>query len=167
MNKFKNNPRLVVSGPGTGKTTEIVNLIESFLTDPHYLSKGFIACTFTRNSADELEMRLKQKINNQFFVNRPILIGTIHSICLEILKMHPSGKFTETEIISEDELPSYINSKLARLGFNREDYKGSGKLWELCDDIVHIYSLITDQRIDYKSLDYTGEPYLEEIVVYL
>ena len=164
MTSFKNNPRLIVSGPGTGKTTELVNLIEQLITDPRYIGKGFIACTFTRNSAIELEMRLKRKIDNSHFTNRPILIGTIHSICLDILKLHPSGRYSEIEIISEDELPSYINSKLARLGFNREEYKGAGKIWQLCEDIVNIYSLITDQRINFRDINYENNSYLEEIV---
>ncbi len=164
MDSFENGPRILVSGPGTGKTTRIVAEIEKFLKDEKYKQQGFIVCTFTRNAATELKMRLLQKIDYSLLSNRPYLIGTIHSISMEILKTHPSGDFSDSVIITEDELPSYINSKLAKLGFNRENYKGGGKLWELCSNIVDIFSLITDQMIQIKDLDFGNKEDIESIV---
>lgn len=163
MSDKNKTSKLIIAGPGTGKTTTLIKEISEVLlrTD---LSHGLIICTFTRKAAEEITARLFRGIQIDKVANRPFLIGTIHSICLELLKLHSSGKFSDLEIISEDELPSYINAKLAKFGFNRELYKGGGKVWDLCSDIVSIFSLITDQQLPFESYNYINNPEIEDIV---
>lgn len=154
---------LVIAGPGTGKTTTLLREVSDVILRTG-LDHGLIICTFTRKAAEEIRTRLFKETEINLLANRPFLIGTIHSICLELLKLHSSGEYSELEIIPEDELPSYINSKLAKFGFNRDLYKGGGKVWDLCSDIVSIFSLITDQQLPYETFDYSNHPDIEEIV---
>lgn len=156
--------KLIVAGPGTGKTTRLVEEIATLIASDSENRSGIIVCTFTRKAAEELRTRLLQKVTLNSIGNRPLLIGTIHSVCLELLKLEKSGKYADFEVISEDELPSYINAKLAKFGFNRELYKGGGKLWQLCNDIIGIFTLITDQRLPFETYDYSNHPEIESIV---
>lgn len=163
MSDSRKLSNLIIAGPGTGKTTTLIREISDLIMSTG-LDHGLIICTFTRKAAEEIRTRLFRETEINLIANRPFLIGTIHSICLEILKLHSSGKYSDLEIIPEDEMPSYINAKLAKFGFNRELYKGGGKIWDLCSDIVSIFSLITDQQLSFETFDYTKHPEIEEIV---
>lgn len=163
MSNLPKLSHLVIAGPGTGKTTTLLHEVSDVILRTG-LDHGLIICTFTRKAAEEIRTRLFKDTEINLLANRPFLIGTIHSVCLELLKLHSSGEYSELEIIPEDELPSYINSKLAKFGFNRDLYKGGGRVWDLCSDIVSIFSLITDQQLSYETFDYTKHSEIEEIV---
>ncbi len=45
-----------------------------------------------------------------------ILIGTIHSICYDLLKTYLPDKYSDFEILSEDKQLHLIHSKLQNLG---------------------------------------------------
>jgi DNA polymerase III epsilon subunit family exonuclease len=72
-------PVLVVAGPGAGKTfcltARIQRLIEQGF-DPHRIC----AVTFTNRAAEEIATRLTHPIGAQ---------GTIHALCLSLLREHP------------------------------------------------------------------------------
>lgn len=72
-------PLLVVAGPGSGKTTVIVNRVKN-MVDKGIKPSSILVITFTKAAADEMAKRYI-KIGG---VQGPVF-STIHSICLKIL----------------------------------------------------------------------------------
>jgi DNA helicase-2/ATP-dependent DNA helicase PcrA len=66
-------PKLVIAGPGSGKTTDMVDEILSVLPNLHH-NRVLSTITYTNSAADTIRERLSQKIN----IPRNIFIGTIH-----------------------------------------------------------------------------------------
>jgi DNA helicase-2/ATP-dependent DNA helicase PcrA len=157
------NTKIIIAGPGTGKTREIIHLVNKFLIETDNSKDGFILCTFTRKAAEELHFRIFEVIDPKLLVGRHYLIDTIHSISLSLLKLHPDGKYAEFDVIPEEESSSYINGKLPRLGFDRDEYKGSA-LWDLCSEISQIYGYITDREISLNELHFENNIKLETII---
>lgn len=74
---------LVEAGPGSGKTTVIVERIKH-LIDNNVSPDSFLVITFTTKAADNLKTKLKQHLDKDD-VDK-MQISTIHSFCLEYLK---------------------------------------------------------------------------------
>lgn len=157
------NAKIIIAGPGTGKTRRIIQLVKEFLDATPDSKEGFILCTFTRKAAEELHFKLFETVDPILLSGRHYLIDTIHSISLGLLKLHPDGKYAEYEIIPDDQQASYVNGQLPRLGFDRDDYKGA-QLWNLCSDIAEIYSYSTDREIDLDSFDFSADENLRTII---
>ena len=79
-----NKPLLVLSGAGTGKTkvltTKIAYLIENGYAFPYQI----LAVTFSNRAAREM----KERIMNLIGATDGIWLGTFHSVCARILRMH-------------------------------------------------------------------------------
>lgn len=74
---------LVEAGPGSGKTTVIVERIKELVkrgADP----ESFLVITFTTKAADNLKYKLRKELSNSDVLK--MQISTIHSFCLEFLK---------------------------------------------------------------------------------
>lgn len=81
-------PVLIIAGPGTGKTYTLVKRIENLILNHGALASEILIATFTEKAAKELVTRISnafQDKNVKVNVNE-MYIGTIHSICLRILK---------------------------------------------------------------------------------
>src|SRR5213593_3095090 len=77
-------PVLVVAGPGAGKTYCLIARIEHLIAtgiDPHRIC----AVTFTNRAAEEIAGRLKQTLGEKA---EAITRGTIHALCLALLREH-------------------------------------------------------------------------------
>src|SRR2546425_9305485 len=77
-------PVLVVAGPGAGKTFCLIARIQHLIStgiDPHRIC----AVTFTNRAAEEIAGRLKQTLGDKA---EAITRGTIHALCLALLREH-------------------------------------------------------------------------------
>ena len=81
-------PLLIIAGPGTGKTFTLIKramyLIETKIIKP----ENIMLVTFTEKAAKEIITRLSNELldkNINLNVNE-MYVGTIHSVCLRILK---------------------------------------------------------------------------------
>ena len=81
--KYGQGPLLVEAGPGSGKTTVIVERIKH-LIEEGIQPETFLVITFTRKAADNLKTKLKQTLPKEDVSK--MQISTIHSFCLEYLK---------------------------------------------------------------------------------
>ena len=75
---------LVEAGPGSGKTTVIVERIKELIkkgVDP----ESFLVITFTNKAADNLKYKLRNELEDKDMVLK-MQVSTIHSFCLEYLK---------------------------------------------------------------------------------
>ena len=107
---------LVEAGPGSGKTTVIVEKIK-YLIDEGVDPESFLVITFTINAAENLKNKLRKDLSNE--IVSKMQISTIHSFCLEYLK----SQDVSLNIIEDDnsEKKNLIIKKIQRdLGFKNE-----------------------------------------------
>lgn len=144
-----NGINLILAGPGTGKTTELVNRVVSMVKDSN-AKKGIIICTFTRKATQEISERIYSKLRMSQVNEQNILIGTIHSICYELLLRYSEKDFSDYSIIPEDEQVHFVHSKLANFGLTGENLRKNE--WTVAEELTQIFNKITDQEIEYQNL---------------
>ncbi len=104
-----NESQLVEAAAGTGKTTVLVERLVAILEQGLGTVDGLAAVTFTRKAAGELKLRLREELDRRLIELRAggaadertanleaaisrleeASIGTIHSLCAEILRERP------------------------------------------------------------------------------
>lgn len=109
---------IVVAAPGSGKTRVItdrlVYLIQCAGVDP----RGIAVTTFTRKAADEMRMRAAAKLGEK--INR-VRLGTIHSLCLGILR--EEGIVKTQEILKTWEAKRVLSDTIQRFPATEVGYK--------------------------------------------
>lgn len=108
----KTGHALTLAGPGTGKTTTLIERCRLLLKSGVPLDALFVT-TFTTKSATEIRDRLKdalvdsrgQQIIDRDEILKKSWIGTFHSLCVRLLKRFPmeAGLPYDFEIISDDD----------------------------------------------------------------
>src|SRR2546428_6603240 len=78
-------PVLVVAGPGAGKSFCLIARIHHVIDTLHVAPERICAVTFTNRAAEEIAMRLKHTLGERA---EPITRGTIHALCLALLREH-------------------------------------------------------------------------------
>jgi DNA helicase-2/ATP-dependent DNA helicase PcrA len=79
-------PLLVVAGPGAGKTFCLIARIQHLIAHYGLAPPRICAVTFTNKAAQEVAGRLHRALAID---GQDILCGTLHSLCLSILRAHP------------------------------------------------------------------------------
>ncbi len=96
-------PVLVVAGPGAGKTFCLIGRIEYLITSLSFDPARICAVTFTNKAAEEIAARLRHDVTR----------GTIHALCLAILREHAEAAGLPKGFGVADE--HYQHAVLARL----------------------------------------------------
>src|SRR5207237_680150 len=78
-------PVRVVAGPGAGKTFCLIARINYLIDVLHLAPERICAVTFTNRAAEEIAIRLKHTRGARA---EPITRGTIHALCLALLREH-------------------------------------------------------------------------------
>lgn len=147
----------IIAGPGAGKTTQLVNRILSSRSQLGGADSAIVACTFTRKAAEELKQRLDKEVGSGPLNDGTILIGTIHSICLSLLREFVPEKYLDWDVIPEESQVPYVHSKLSMFGFDESDISGQ-RSWALAQQISRIFTTITDEGIDVEKCLVTPKP---------
>ncbi|MCY3929864.1 MAG: UvrD-helicase domain-containing protein [Acidobacteria bacterium] len=128
--------QLVEAAAGTGKTTVLVERLVAILEEGRGTVDGLAAVTFTRKAAGELKLRLRQALDARLLELRGIgaaterqerlenaisrleqaAIGTIHSLCADILRERPveAGVDPGFGELAEDEAPRLFARSFGR-----------------------------------------------------
>jgi DNA helicase-2/ATP-dependent DNA helicase PcrA len=141
----------IVAGPGSGKTTELISRIASNLVEVQNVEGGIIACTFTRKATEELLQRLEKKVGPTAINSGKLLVGTIHSICLTLLRGTIPEEYIDWDVISEESQVPYVHSKLAAFGFSEPETRGQNS-WDLARQMSQIFTTITDEGLNPESI---------------
>jgi len=105
-----NGPCMVLAGPGSGKTTIIVNRI-SFLTERKNIPpEKILVITFTRAAAQEMQERYRI-LNGS---GQGVSFGTFHALFFKIIRYAYNYDFSS--ILSEDERNRYLKEAAERSG---------------------------------------------------
>jgi DNA polymerase III epsilon subunit family exonuclease len=78
-------PVLVVAGPGAGKTFCLIARINHLIDSLGLAPERICAVTFTNRAAEEIAVRLKHTLGDRA---EAITRGTIHALCLALLRQH-------------------------------------------------------------------------------
>src|SRR5437879_5795676 len=78
-------PVLVVAGPGAGKTFCLISRIHHLIATVGIAPERICAVTFTNRAAEEMAHRLKHALRDRA---EGITRGTIHALCLALLREH-------------------------------------------------------------------------------
>jgi len=150
-------PMMVLAGPGSGKTTVIINrtknLIEQYGVDP----RKILVITFTKAAAQEMKERFIKLVNNennesQVRVNRNkdsmlkndasfVNFGTFHAIFFNILRQ-AYRECTYDSIIKQEDKMRLIKEIVLKYDIETEDEK------ELLADIESEISLVKGEMMD-------------------
>ncbi|MGH7548126.1 MAG: UvrD-helicase domain-containing protein [Gemmatimonadales bacterium] len=81
-------PVLVVAGPGAGKTFCLIARVNHLITALGFQPARICAVTFTNKAAEEIALRLTRTIGHRA---EEVTRGTLHALCLGILREHAAA----------------------------------------------------------------------------
>lgn len=116
-------PVMVVSCPGSGKTTTLIRRIHNLIENGVNPS-NILMVTFTKAAADEM----REKYTRFFGDNPGVSFLTIHSLCFNLLLRE--GRCTANDVLQEMEKLDYFASIL------RMYPQAEGDLWELAKGVA-------------------------------
>lgn len=103
-------PVLVVAGPGAGKTFCLIGRVNHLIAARGFQPARICAVTFTNKAAEEIALRLTRTIGHRA---EEVTRGTLHALCLGILREHTEAAGLEQGFGVADE--AYQLIVLARL----------------------------------------------------
>lgn len=110
---FKDGPALVLAGPGSGKTTVIVNRIISLIKEHSVSPSSILVITFTKAAAKSMRQRFLS-LTGESYVS--VTFGTFHAVFFSMLRH--AYNYSEGSIIKADIQYNYIRN--AAMGFELE-----------------------------------------------
>ena len=164
-------PVVVTAGAGSGKTRALVGRYLSLLEDGLPL-RSIIAITFTDKAAREMRTRIRQQIGEWVARDAPAArkevwqaaladldaarVGTIHSLCAEMLRAHPvEARLDPRFEVLEEGLASTFKSEAieAALAWAAADSEAVG-LFDLLNenDLRQILGRLIEKRLDADAL---------------
>ena len=112
-------PVLVLAGPGAGKTSCLVARIQFLIEHRQLPPERICAVTFTNKAAEEIAVRLRETLGR---AAEDVTRGTIHSLCVRILRQHRSEVGLQAGFGIADE--DYQHALLGRLRVPRKYRSG-------------------------------------------
>jgi DNA helicase-2/ATP-dependent DNA helicase PcrA len=107
----------VIAGAGSGKTRVITSRIIHLLVNHNVDPRSIIALTFTNKAAQEMSERVKSFVIDEFPVP---FIGTFHSYCLQLLRIHGHLLDLPTfSILDSDDQKQLLTSIIKRKGLDK------------------------------------------------
>lgn len=148
--KHFKGPCMVLAGPGTGKTTIIVNRTMNLIKKYGINPSNILVVTFTKAAAKEMEERFSN-INNYVRKYREVTFGTFHSVCFRILKDYKNYRLEN--LIKEKEKYAIIKAIIKNLGYGF--YEDEQILESIVKELCYIQNmLICDDAYNPVSCDY-------------
>ncbi|HEU5378172.1 MAG TPA: ATP-dependent helicase [Ktedonobacteraceae bacterium] len=115
-------PLWVIAGPGTGKTQALILRCLRLLCVEKISPSAILLTTYTRKAALQLQQRLQETLHrlHAFFPEieqidlTSIRLGTIHSLCMDLLQSTPASPFRHIHLLDEVERILFVmaNSSL-------------------------------------------------------
>jgi DNA helicase-2/ATP-dependent DNA helicase PcrA len=112
---------LILAGAGSGKTKTLTHRIAYLIAEKHVPSEAILAVTFTNKAAKEMRERLGHLLGENA-ANRSFMpwMGTFHSICVRLLRIHGEhiGVPSNFVIIDEADKTALIKQAMKQLGIS-------------------------------------------------
>lgn len=138
------SPLLIIAGAGTGKTTTVVEKINHLISKGMAKPEEILALTFTEKAAQEMEMRVDEKLPYGF---TQTWISTFHSFADTILRTEIShiGMSPGYRLMSEAETISFLRERLFM--FNLTYFRPLGNPNKFLDAMLQHISRLRDEDI--------------------
>lgn len=110
-------PMMVLSGPGSGKTTVITYRIKNLIENLEVLPNDILVITFTKAASEEMKQRFNKICNNSYNVT----FGTFHSYFFRIIRAY--YKYDLNNILNDYEKTSIIKNIISKnnISFDNEE----------------------------------------------
>ena len=97
---FERGVLQVVAGPGTGKTEALVSRVVELLKRG-VPADSIMIVTFTRKAAEEFELRLLEKAQNEGVDPLGVYCGTLHSLCFQVMEEFGYEELLKKKLIED------------------------------------------------------------------
>ncbi len=117
---LNNEHALILAGAGSGKTKVLTTRIAWLINQNLASAYNILAVTFTNKAAKEMQHRLSHMLD---FNSKAMFIGTFHSLCHRILRIHASsaGLSNDFQIIDMADQLSFIKKLLKQHNINEDE----------------------------------------------
>ncbi|MFA9427113.1 ATP-dependent DNA helicase [Natronorubrum sp. A-ect3] len=99
-------PLHVTAGPGSGKTEVLICRALKLLLVDEVRPQSIVLTTFTEKAAQNLEERIVDRLNRLGYEDavdaNELRIGTIHSLCKDIMQEYRYEEYAHVELLDED-----------------------------------------------------------------
>jgi DNA helicase-2/ATP-dependent DNA helicase PcrA len=111
----EHGPLLILAGAGSGKTRVITRRIAWLVRERAVMPSRILAVTFTNKAAGEMRERVEQLLEGR---DSPRWMGTFHSICLRMLRIHSDllGFPRDFAVYDDDDQESVLRRILKEVG---------------------------------------------------
>lgn len=113
ISHFK-GPCMVLAGPGSGKTTVIVNRIKYLAEERGVPPEKILVITFTRTAAEEMKERYRVLSGGE----QGVSFGTFHALFFKILKI--TYHYDVSNILTEEERFRFLKESVKQTGISSE-----------------------------------------------
>ena len=175
---YGNGPLLIAAGPGTGKTEVLVARCLKFICCDRVDPSSVILTTFTEKAAKNLEDRLSEAF--LFFANKypqqladidpsNLRIGTLHSLCNDILQEYRYTPYQNLRLLDEMESALLVHKLVVRdiqplqgALFNQFKYLFGNKpqkflsRWDWALFLIQLFNRLIEDQIDVNALQTAG-----------
>lgn len=141
--EHKDGPLIVVAGPGSGKTTVVVNRAAK-LIEKGVKPENILVITFTKMAAKEMETRFEALTESEY---PGITFGTIHSVALNILVN--SFGYSYDNVLTEREKWTLLKKLIYENKVNTDDIQALIKNLISCISLIKIGELKEPYNEDY------------------
>lgn len=160
--EFGKGNLLVEAGPGSGKTTVIVERIKR-LIDEDVEPESFLVITFTRKAAENLKVKLKRELDEEKV--KKMQISTIHSFCLEFLKDR-NRTIHLIDDDSDERKALFVRKNKRKLGFTGVNIVKNNQFASVVDKFGEYtnFKVKPDELIRYVESERTFSPEYEQFI---
>lgn len=122
----KSSKLIIDAGPGAGKTEVLTKRVEYLIKNLKKDPKSVLVITFTEKAANELTLRLKDKLPIE--IVDQMKINTIHGFCIDLLNEYVSSGIDIIDDKINVKKLMFIKKYKEDLGFTYENYITEGEL---------------------------------------
>ncbi len=155
--RHRDGPMLVLAGPGSGKTSVIVNRVLYLIKDEHIDPHNILVLTFSKYAA----LQMQDRFISEADISYPVTFGTFHAVFYHILKSQ--GMYGTGEILTEKRKLGLLAVTVRKAGLDYHD--DAERLFRMLELIsvrkMGCYQVIEDLPDDEKNdLERIYEPYI-------
>ena len=134
---YKDGPALVLAGPGSGKTTVIVNRISTLIREYGVNPASILVITFTRAAAEAMKQRFLALTGDSYV---SVTFGTFHAVFFSMLRH--AYNYSAASIITSEQKYNYIRDRAISYGLEYTDET------EMVTGIISEISCVKGERRD-------------------
>ncbi len=151
-------PMLVLAGPGSGKTTVIVNRILYLIQEHQIPPENILVVTFTKDAALSMQNRFIQESKGSTAVN----FGTFHSVFYHILRdADYFGSHQQSKLFNQSQKRQIILSILKEIITQKEQYYDLDTLKEDAEGFLSAIGFYKNTRDEAAALKKLSEGWRE------